>query len=645
MLNTGRRTHRDSMPHGHHRRRSGRGRLRVAFLSILLLTVAAAVGPLSGPVSASAASFSPIAKGDLVASLGTGDVNEYAPDGTLVQTLATGLNAPTGSAFDGSGNLYVTEFGTNDIVKINGITGAQTVFSDNTILGDASSFNSPESIAFGPGYTKMYVSDANRNGPGGGIHVLDPATGKALGFLSLPTSSGSAGAGESDWLAFDKSGSLFMTNENPAQGIMQVDLSGGDIVQPSLVANLPDDGYALSFDSGGNIWLGDTTSVLEYTSSGTLIRTITNPDFSQLFAAAFNPPFNTVYMGDLNTGSIFTYDLAGNLLGSFNAGAGIQGLSVAGTAVAPPPPPSGRYVALGDSIAYGHGLANPGKTSKGGLPPDMSPSVLAYPSLVASQLGFSMNIRSDGCTLTGDQLAVSGAPSIANTWTGKDTNCHYTGPVPTHKAIFPQEIAAARFSANPASLVTLQAGADDLNFAGCLEALLGAPAQFGAENCVTGKAGNYQLTSRAKSELDSLTTGLLATINSVHRRSPGAQIALIDYYQIVPEANAPLTGTSIVCKDLRAARPGGAWRTAIRSKANFVQDQLNGTIKAVAARYPDVLMVDIGSLFEGHELCTSPRWLFDGAWDAAHPNQTGQQQIANAIVSRCGTLPKMCRGR
>ena len=55
-----------------------------------------------------------------------------------------------------------------------------------------------------------------------------------------------------------------MTNENPTQGIMKVDPSSGDIVQPSLVANLPNYGYALSFDASGNMWLSDTSSLLEY---------------------------------------------------------------------------------------------------------------------------------------------------------------------------------------------------------------------------------------------------------------------------------------------------------------------------------------------------------------------------------------------
>ncbi|MHB1519300.1 MAG: choice-of-anchor D domain-containing protein [Acidimicrobiales bacterium] len=301
--------------------------------------------------SASAASsLSPIATGDIIASLASGQVNEYTPAGNLVQTLMT-ATSPTGMAFDAQGNLYVTDFASNDILKLDAKTMTVSVFSNDTILNDGTTYNSPESIAFGPGYTKMYVSDADRNGPGGGIHVVNPATGAGEGFYPLPSSQGSDGTGESDWLAFDHSGSLFMTNENAAQGIMRVDQATGDIVQPSFVANTSGGTpYALSFDQNGNVWLGDTSSIDEYSPTGTLLNSITNPNFNTVFAAAFNPVGNTFYAGDLSTGEIYTYDLAGALQSSFNAGSGIDGLAVAGSTLVPTTPAA---VPTPSSLSFG----------------------------------------------------------------------------------------------------------------------------------------------------------------------------------------------------------------------------------------------------------------------------------------------------
>jgi sugar lactone lactonase YvrE len=294
-------------------------------------------------------------------------VNEYTPGGTLVQTLVQNANLPTGLAFDGQGNLYVTEFLGDDILKVDALTGQVSVFSNDSILGDGTTFNSPESIAFGPGYTKMYVSDANREGAGGGIHVIDTATGKGIGFYPLPSSSGSEGTGESDWLAFDSSGSLYMTNENPTQGVMIVDQATGDINQPSFIPSLPDYGYSMSFDASGNLWLADSTAVLEYDASGTLLQTITDANFTQIFASAYDPSSGTNYFGDLTSGGVFGYDQNGNVVDSFTAASGVEGLAVAKATTVPSAfsfnakfgnPFSGTIATLASQIAQGSSIGD-----------------------------------------------------------------------------------------------------------------------------------------------------------------------------------------------------------------------------------------------------------------------------------------------
>ncbi len=246
-----------------------------------------------------------------------------------------GLGLPAGSAFDGNGNLYVTDFTNNQVLKRDALTGTVTVFASNSMLGNGQNFDSPESIVFNRGYTQMLVSGANRFGSGGGINVVDVATGTGAGFYRLPSSSGSEGTGESDWLAFDANSNLFMTNENPAQGVMKVDTATGDVVLPSFAPNLPNYPYALSFDKSGNLWVGDTDRILKFDSSGALLQTITNGSFNTVFAAVFNSAGDQFYAGDLNTGAVYTYDLSGGLQSSFNAGSGVSGLSVAGAVVPP----------------------------------------------------------------------------------------------------------------------------------------------------------------------------------------------------------------------------------------------------------------------------------------------------------------------
>ena len=316
-----------------------------------------------------------------------------------------------------------------------------------------------------------------------------------------------------------------------------------------------------------------------------------------------------------------------------------------------------RYVALGDSVPYGHGLANPTKTTKDGLPPNQGPSSMAWPQLVDNGLpGLKvLKSRPTSCDLGGhtstvyDQLAISGAPSIDNRYTGRDDDCHYRGPVPQHKAVFLDEVTAANLAGDSPALVTLQVGADDVNFAGCLASILGEPGIVGLtspERCFdTNRDGTYRVRPRFSDELTSLTAGLKGTIAYIHNKAPHARIVLVDYYQIIPGANAPLSGSTRVCQDLRFARPGGDFRTHIRAEADFLQEQLDQTIRDVASAFPDVIMVELKTAFEGHEMCTNHRWLLDGTWDAAHPNTIGQQIIAKAVLDRCATVPRRCVGR
>ena len=301
----------------------------------------AAIACLAIPLTATeaGASFTAITSGDLILSLYSAhQVNEYTPTGAFVQTLiTTPSDAPTGSAFDGTGNLYVTTFGNNRILKVTHTSGAVSVFSSNTTLGDGTVYNSPESIAFGPGYTKMYVSDANRFGTGGGIHVVTPATGADTAFYALPTSNGSAGAGESDWLAESPTATLYMTNENPTQGVMAVDQTTGNIVTPSFVPTLPNFGYAMSFLPNGNMWVSVTTSVSEYSSAGTLLKTIVNATFVLAFASVFNPTFTRFYVANNSaTGKVLTYNVTGTLLHTFGVTTTVTGIAVAGTVIVPP---------------------------------------------------------------------------------------------------------------------------------------------------------------------------------------------------------------------------------------------------------------------------------------------------------------------
>ena len=97
-----------------------------------------ALGLTSSPIAA--ADGVPLVHGDVLASVGSGTVDNYSPTGTLNDTLdtTTGATYTTGGCFDSSGNFYVTDFGSDEISKFNS--------SGNLVNADwASPNNTPES--------------------------------------------------------------------------------------------------------------------------------------------------------------------------------------------------------------------------------------------------------------------------------------------------------------------------------------------------------------------------------------------------------------------------------------------------------------------------------------------------------------------
>jgi hypothetical protein len=411
---------------------------------------------------------------------------------------------------------------------------------------------------------------------------------------------------------------------------------------------------AAEFDSSGAVPAVRTLVWRPTTTGDSYEETDTSATVGQFFASgglADSCRCNDYV--DNGAGVAWQVSLAGRASGSIGSVVGFEDQPLP---VAPPTPVAGlRYVVLGDSVSYGHGLANPTKDPKDGLPANQGPSTAAWPSYVGHMAGLRpLKYRPTSCDLGGhstvvyDQLAYSGAPADASKYTGKDTNCVYAKgvQVPVHKAVSPEETLAADFRNDPPALVSIQAGANDINFPKCLGSVLGEPTIFGTEQCAKRDGqGTLQLSSRVAEELASLRTALAHIIDLIHGAAPSAQIIVVNYYQIMPKADADLTGTSVICQDLRKAAKNSKFRRDAREIGEFLQSKLNAVINDVASSYTDVELVNIVNLFSGHEMCTIGSWLLDGAWNAAHPTADGQREIGHYVVAQCGLLPKKCIGR
>jgi hypothetical protein len=282
-----------------------------------------------------------------------------------------------------------------------------------------------------------------------------------------------------------------------------------------------------------------------------------------------------------------------------------------GEAPSPPPPASVRAVAFGDSVPYGHGLANPYPTPQLGLPSrDVSqgPAALAYPSTVAAHFGLTMTVRPENCRLVGDQLAVSGAVASTADNTASSGQC-----LPQQTRDLQDEIAASGLRAHPARLVLLQAGADDIRFGECLEyelgQVLGTNLGLGT-NCV----GNGTVTPAIAADLSRVRSGLASAIEQVAPDT--GTVAVLDYYQPIPapsqiadDSGLSGLGTNLVCTGLKA----NASSTA--AAAHVVLSALNDSIAAAVADarqhgVRNVVLVDVAHALDGHGLCTAHPWVF-----------------------------------
>lgn len=282
-----------------------------------------------------------------------------------------------------------------------------------------------------------------------------------------------------------------------------------------------------------------------------------------------------------------------------------------GPAPSPPPPASLRAVALGDSVPYGHGLANPYPTPQIGLPSrDVSqgPAALAYPSLVATHFGLTMTVRPDNCRLVGDQLAVSGAVASAADETAPSGQC-----LPQQTRDLGDEIAASGLEAHPARLVLLQAGADDIHFGACLEyelaRVLGTGLGLGA-NCLD----NGTVTPAIAADLSRVRSGLASVIEQI---APDAKtVAVLDYYQPIPapaeiadDSGLSGLGTNLVCTGLKANASSTA--AAAQEVLGALNDAIAGAVSDARRHHVrNVVLVDVSHALDGHGLCTAHPWVF-----------------------------------
>lgn len=242
----------------------------------------------------------------------------------------------------------------------------------------------------------------------------------------------------------------------------------------------------------------------------------------------------------------------------------------------------GSYIALGDSVAAGVGLADYTDSSA------CNRTKQAYPEKIANQMRYKL-----------DSFACSGAT----------TSEGVIGPQVVNKLALEPQLTKVVANKKPA-LITITIGANDANWTTAIQ------------KCYTDLCGTNTDTGIAEAGISNASINLdkaLTQIKSVYPTNT-PNVVITGYYKlfptIVPEKCTELSG--VETSEL-------AW-------IKQLQDDIDTTLQAVAAKYNFAVFAPIS--FEGHELCTGNPWIQSlGGKAPYHPTDAGQSAIAKQVVA------------
>jgi len=246
---------------------------------------------------------------------GLGNVYQFRPGSGLIATYTTSFTAEeTGMAFDSSGNLYVTNFGSSNITKFD--NSGNIILPNPFVTNDASSHN--ESIIFNK-LGQMYIGQAD----GTRDIIKRDSAGNFLARFDVAT-----GPRGSDWidLAADQN-TIFYTSEGDL--IRRFDVSTN--TQLTDFANVGGQSFALRLLGDGGLLVANRNTILRLDSLGNVIKIYDVAGNQFWFALNLDPDGTSFWSADYNSGLIQEFDIASaSALLTFTAPSNISGLAVFG---------------------------------------------------------------------------------------------------------------------------------------------------------------------------------------------------------------------------------------------------------------------------------------------------------------------------
>ena len=291
---------------------------RRATLLVTAVLLLACVGTLVSPAKKAGADTTVFASEQVFASVGFSTVNVYDPgSGNLINTLTDDTNEPytTGSAFDASGNFYVTDDLNGDISEFS---------PDGTPLGQfATGLDNPLSLVF-DNQGDLYVGQQSTPY----IAEFSP-TGQRLPDIG-PVQTELFG---DDWIDLSSDQCTFdYTTES--SDILRYNQCTNTQDPNFNQAPLPDKAFQVRILQNGDVLVADSSADFLLDPNGNVIQTYPCSSLSGcqdgLFAIAVDPSGTSFWTGDSNSGDIWQINTAtGAVMQTISSNSGLLfGLSV-----------------------------------------------------------------------------------------------------------------------------------------------------------------------------------------------------------------------------------------------------------------------------------------------------------------------------
>ena len=269
--------------------------------------------------------------GSVFVSDGSGSVDIFQPDGTMIGTLSTGQPLSAGMAFDRSGNLYVTTFGLpTGVVKFD--VNGNLVGPFGSFPASATGNSYPESVlvstsgtVFVGAATLAYVCPGMTSGP-------EPAFEFSPSGSLLNTFTVAGECRGTDWIELlPDQVTLLYTSEGTSVKSFNI---GTNTQNPNFAANLPGaSAFAFRELPDGTVLVADSTVAVRLGTDGTVLTTY-QPSAAPatIFALNLDPDGTSFWTADLDTGTVYRFDIAsGTQLSTFVSPTGFaSGLAVFG---------------------------------------------------------------------------------------------------------------------------------------------------------------------------------------------------------------------------------------------------------------------------------------------------------------------------